>query len=469
MVWKNLYLSNNNIIQYVNKQNGRNGKLTGLETEPGSPKVSCMGKVLSEKPKGPNQLRRILEAKKAARSAAKKKSKPEANEIPTKTEHKGPGCLIRMARIFCRNKKRAMDMVDESIRLEQGRDCSMSTRISSRDVEAKETVIAEKERDTPVPLPVPGIGGTKRFASGRKVDWNFEVETDNSDEEKERKSLKNDADVKERNTPDNEKDTPVPVVMLGLSGLKSFASGRKVDWNFETENDGGNLANNETKENNKLENDDDGKQRYSLEKENDNSTAVPVFGISVMKKFASGRKLDWKSEIETNERSVEKGEAKESRTLEKHDDNKETDTLEKEIGTQLPAPVLGISMMKRFPSGKNVEWSFEVDADKTFTAIEEKEKKTMKKDDGMKERDALMDVSVPGIGKMKKFASGRKVDWNFGMEICNTEELKDMKTCKYDDDVKVTDTLDMNTPAIVSVPRIGFKKRFASGRKSGMK
>jgi len=78
----------------------------------------------------------------------------------------------------------------------------------------------------------------------------------------------------------------------------------------------------------------------------------------------------------------------------------------------------------------------------------------------MKERDALMDVSVPGIGKMKKFASGRKVDWNFGMKICNTEELKD---------VKVTDTLDMNTPAIVSVPRIGFKKRFASGRKSGMK
>jgi hypothetical protein len=433
MIWKNLYLSSHNITQFhVYKQNGSNGKLAGLEAEPGSPKVSCMGKVLSEKPRGPNQLRRNLEAKKAPRSAAKKQSKPEANKMPVKKEHKGPGCLIRMARIFCRNKKRAMDMADESIRLKQGSDCSMSTRTSSRkdvsmkgrrslerEVEAKETLTAEKERDTPVPVPVPGIGGTKRFASGRKVDWNFEVEADNSDEEKEGKSLKNDADVKERNT-------PVPVLVLGLNGLKRFASGRKVDWNFETESDGGNLANNETKENNKMENDDDGRQRYSSQKENDNSTAVPVFGISVMKKFASGRKLDWNFEIETNEKCVEKGESKVSNTLETNGDNKETNTSEKEIGMQLPAPVLGIGTMKRFPSSRKVEWIFEVDTDKVFTTKEEKkEKKILKKDDDMKERDALMDVSVPVIGKMRRFSSGRKVDWNFETENCNTEELKD--------------------------------------------
>lgn len=450
--------------------------------EPGSPKVSCMGKVMSEKPKGPKQLRRKSKTKKASISAAKEKSKSEANETPAKTEHKGPRCFLRMARIFCGSKKRNMDMVDESIHLEKGSDCSVSTRISfgkdvktkgrrsiERDVDAKETTIIENERDTPVPVPVPGIGGVKRFASGRKSDWNFEVESDNSSEVKEGKSLENDADLKERSISDNEKDTPVPVLVLGLGGLKKFASGRKAGWNFEMETDGGNLVKDESKGNNKLENDeDDEKQRNSLEKENATSATVPVFGISVMKKIASGRKLDWNFELETDEGCITKGDAKECNTLEKSADNNELNTLKKEIGTQLPVPVLGIGMMKRFPSGRKVEWSFDVDTDKGLIKKEEANKKALKKDNNVKERDALVAVSVPRTGKTKRFASGRKIDWNLETNIHNTEKLKEKKTSQKDDDVKVTDTSDKEKdtdPVIVSLPRIGSMKRFASGRK----
>ncbi|KAF3321793.1 hypothetical protein FCM35_KLT14009 [Carex littledalei] len=456
-------------VRMIPQKNSSGGKLSALEAEPGSPKVSCMGKVLSEKPKGPSQLRRKSKAKKAPRSASKKS--------PAKTEHKGPGCLFRMARILCGSKKRAMDVADESIRLENGGDFSVSARISfgkdikmkgrtsfERDVDAKETVIIENERDTPVPVPVPGIGGIKRFASGRKVEWNFETETGNFNEAKEGKSLEKDADVKERSTSDNEKDTPVPVFVLGLGGLKRFASGRKVDWNYETETDGGNFVKEESNENNKLEN-DDVKKRNSLEKENDTSVAVPVLGI--MKKFTSGRKLDWNFEVEDGG-CMAKEEAKESNTLEKSDDNKEMNTFEKEIGTQLPVPVLGIGMMRRFPSGRKVEWSFGVDTDKgCITKEEGKEMKTLKKDDDVKEKDPLVAVSVPEIGEMKRFASGRKVDWDFETEAQNTTEVKEMKTSKKDDDVKVTNTMEKenDTAVVVSLPRIGSMKRFASGRK----
>lgn len=454
----------------MHKQNSSGGKLSALEAEPGSPKVSCMGKILSEKPKGPSQLCRKSKAKKAPRSAAK--------ETPAKTEHKVPGCLSRMARILCGSKKRTMDVADESIRLDNGGDFSVSARISfgkdikmkgrisfERDVDAKETVIIENERDSPVPVPVPGIGGIKRFASGRKVECNFEAETDNFNVEKEGKSLEKDVDVKERSTLDHEKDTPVPVLVLGLGGLKRFASGRKVDWNYETETDGGNFVKDESNENNKLEN-NDVKKRNSLEKETDTSVAVPVLG-SIRNKFTSGRKLDWNFEVEDGG-CMTKEEAKESNPLEKSDDNKKMNTFEKEIGTQLPVPVLGIGMMKRFPSGRKVEWSFELDTHKGYITNEEaKEIKTLKKNDDGKEKDPLVAVSVPEIGTMKRFASGRKLDWDFEMEAHNTTEVKEMKILKKDDDAKVTNTVEKekDTAVVASLPRIGSMKRFASGRK----
>ncbi|KAJ3671358.1 hypothetical protein LUZ60_007437 [Juncus effusus] len=132
------------------KTGGGGKKQAVPETEPGSPKVSCIGKVLSER----ERVRRRL------------RQKPATVKTPAKKEEeRKTSCWVRVAGIFFGGRRRA----------EKKGGVIASSSEREKEVAAEErinpvTVAAEEAAPAPA-----GIGGMKKFTSGRKVEWDFEL------------------------------------------------------------------------------------------------------------------------------------------------------------------------------------------------------------------------------------------------------------------------------------------------------
>ncbi|KAL5203987.1 hypothetical protein ABZP36_008858 [Zizania latifolia] len=123
---------------------GRNPKAAVPEYEPSSPKVSCIGKVLSDR----ERARRLR---------------------PRRTPGMNPGCCPGFGSLFrrSRSRKNAVECVDQSP--------PPPPPATARRREAKEM----EETEASPPAPAPGLGGTRRFASGRRAaEWAAEMEVD---------------------------------------------------------------------------------------------------------------------------------------------------------------------------------------------------------------------------------------------------------------------------------------------------
>ncbi|XP_048570222.1 uncharacterized protein At1g76070-like [Triticum urartu] len=122
---------------------GRNPRPAVPEDEPSSPKVSCIGKVLSE------------------RERARRRPRPPPSERPPSGCCPGLGFLMRRSR----SRKSAVESVDWS---------PPPPPPAARRREAKAA-----ETEEAAPAPAPGLGGVMRFASGRRAaDWAAQMEVD---------------------------------------------------------------------------------------------------------------------------------------------------------------------------------------------------------------------------------------------------------------------------------------------------
>jgi|UniRef100_A0ACD5W7F0 hypothetical protein len=128
---------------------GRNPRPAVPEDEPSSPKVSCIGKVLSE------------------RERARRRPRPPPSE-KTPRRPPGGGCCPGFGFLMrrSRSRKSAVESVDWS---------PPPQPPASRRREAK----AFETTEEAAPAPAPGLAGVMRFASGRRpADWAAEMEVD---------------------------------------------------------------------------------------------------------------------------------------------------------------------------------------------------------------------------------------------------------------------------------------------------
>uniref|UniRef100_A0ACD5X4P7 Uncharacterized protein n=1 Tax=Avena sativa TaxID=4498 RepID=A0ACD5X4P7_AVESA len=128
---------------------GRNPRPAVPEDEPSSPKVSCIGKVLSERER-----------------ARRRPRQPPSEKTPRRPPGGGccPGFGFLMRR--SRSRKSAVESVDWS---------PPPQPQSSRRREAR----AFETTEEAAPAPAPGLAGVMRFASGRRpADWAAEMEVD---------------------------------------------------------------------------------------------------------------------------------------------------------------------------------------------------------------------------------------------------------------------------------------------------
>ncbi|KAF0896493.1 hypothetical protein E2562_024352 [Oryza meyeriana var. granulata] len=127
---------------------GRNPKAAVPEREPTSPKVSCIGKVLSDRERA-------------------RRGRP----VRSPGMRRPSGCCPGLGSLFHRShsRKNAVECVDHSP--------PPPSPWASRRRETR--VMEETEEATPAPAPVPGLGGMMRFASGRRAaDWAAQMESD---------------------------------------------------------------------------------------------------------------------------------------------------------------------------------------------------------------------------------------------------------------------------------------------------
>uniref|UniRef100_A0A0D9XX09 Uncharacterized protein n=1 Tax=Leersia perrieri TaxID=77586 RepID=A0A0D9XX09_9ORYZ len=128
---------------------GRNHKAAVPEHEPGSPKVSCIGKVLSDRER--------------ARRCHSIETRPRGGGG-------GGGCCPGLGGLFIRrsrSRKNAVECVDDQ---------SPPPRPPPPPPPA--AAMRRTEEET-APAPAPALGGMKRFVSGRRAaDWAAEMEVD---------------------------------------------------------------------------------------------------------------------------------------------------------------------------------------------------------------------------------------------------------------------------------------------------
>ncbi|KAL5206418.1 hypothetical protein ABZP36_034627 [Zizania latifolia] len=121
---------------------GRNPKAAVPEHEPGSPKVSCIGKVLSD------------------RERARRRGSPRSQET-------SPDCCPWFGFLFRRNRSRKN--VVECVEQSPPPPPPPIPALMRRKVDTK--------KEAPAPAPAPALSGMRRFASGRRAaDWAAEME-----------------------------------------------------------------------------------------------------------------------------------------------------------------------------------------------------------------------------------------------------------------------------------------------------
>uniref|UniRef100_A0A0E0MJR8 Uncharacterized protein n=1 Tax=Oryza punctata TaxID=4537 RepID=A0A0E0MJR8_ORYPU len=131
---------------------GRTPRAAVPEHEPGSPKVSCIGKVLSDRERARRHRRWSLE---------------------TRPRGGGGGCCPGFGSLFfrrSRSRKNVVECVDD----QSPPPPPPPPAAALRRREEKVVLITEE-----APAPAPALGGMKRFASGRRAaDWAAEMEVD---------------------------------------------------------------------------------------------------------------------------------------------------------------------------------------------------------------------------------------------------------------------------------------------------